>query len=278
MAYRNPSRAHARSHALGVIAPIAVVSIIAVFAAPALASPAPSGKYGNFSGTNVTYTDVTEAGSTPLFGSPTVGGNSLDFNPIGFSASSSNGGTGSAIGNLAFGIEVKKKSASRIDSVALSEIGSTTLSGNVPPGSMGTASAAFTSGVLDIHEVDFDGIANISVPFSMTFNPSGGTYFLGTDGGGGPLFNTQFSGSVTLPVQAILVANGFSATQGATDISIVLNNELHVVSEAMTSAFMSKMDFSVHTIVSNPEPTALPALVFAAAGTLVRRRRRMMAR
>ena len=251
----------------GFLVTVAVVWSVAALVTPALAGPA---KSGSFVGDDITYTDVAEA--TPRFGTPTVSGNSLDFNPVGFSAGSSNGGTDSAIGNLAFGIEVNKKSSSRIGSISLSEIGTTTLAGNVPPGSMATAAAVFTSGVLDIHEVDFKGINHISVPFSMTFNPSGGTYFLGTDGGGGPLFNTPFSGSATLPVDAILIANGL--TPSATKVSIDLSNELHTVSEPLTSAFMSKLDFSVQTTVHTPEPTALSGLALAALALLQRRQRR----
>ena len=43
----------------------------------------------------------------------------------------------------------------------------------------GIGSALFADGVLDIQEVEFQGINHISVPFSATFTPSGGTYFLG---------------------------------------------------------------------------------------------------
>ena len=262
-----------RARALRMVVTAAVVWSIAVMVSPVFVAAANS---GDFAGNDVTYTDLSEGGTgAPLFGTPTVSGNSLDFNPVGYSASSSNGGTGSAIGNLVFGIEVNKKSSSRIGSILLSEAGTTTLSGNVAPGSMGTASAVFASGVLDIHEVNFEGINHISVPFSMTFNPSGGTYFLGTDGGGGPLFNTQFAGSVTLPVDQILIANGLAAA--ATKVSIDLSNELHAVSEPLTSAFMAKLDFGVNTVVHTPEPTVLPALALAGLALARRRRRTQLA-
>ena len=45
--------------------------------------------YGSFMGTDVTYVDVTESSATdpvPLFGAPSVSGNSIDFNPVGFDA------------------------------------------------------------------------------------------------------------------------------------------------------------------------------------------------
>jgi hypothetical protein len=236
--------------------------------------------YGDHMGTHVTYVNVTEdSGSDEaggLFGAPTVTGNSIDFNPTGFDASSSGAASDITDGNLVF--MVTAKSGSRISSITLNELGDTTLAGNVTPGSMNTASAVFASGVLDIHEVDFQGINHISVPFSFTFSPSGGTYFLGTDGGGGPIFNTQWSGSVTLDIDAILIANGIMIPPGpvdpeggATKISIDLDNTLVAVSQAGTTAHIGKKDFGGVTIRSNvrTEPGGEPEIPEPATFVLV---------
>jgi hypothetical protein len=236
--------------------------------------------YGSHMGTHVTYVNVTEdSGSDEtgaLFGAPTVTGNSIDFNPTGFDASSSGAGSDITDGNLVF--MVTAKSGSRISSITLNEAGDTTLAGNVAPGSMGTASAVFASGVLDIHEVDFQGINHISVPFSFTFSPSGGTYFLGTDGGGGPIFNTQWSGSVTLDIDAILIANGFMIPPGpvdpeggATKISIDMDNTLVAVSQEGTTAHIGKKDFGGVTIRTNvrTEPGGEPEIPEPATFVLV---------
>ena len=243
--------------------------------------------YGTHAGTHVNYVNVTEDTDTPLplFGPPFVTSDSMDFNPTGFIATSTNVGSEVTDSNLVFGVAAK--SGSRISRIILNEAGDTTLGGNVSPGSMGTASAVFASGVLDIHEVDFVGINNISVPFSLTFSPSGGTYFLGTDGGGGPLFNTTWAGSVTLDIDAILIANGFAIPRGpldpdggATRVSLNLDNTLQAVSELGTSATIGKKDFGARTVVSNvpsepggvpevPEPASLALL--AALAPFVRR-------
>jgi hypothetical protein len=236
--------------------------------------------YGSHMGTHVTYVNVTEdSGSdeaTVLFGPPTVTGNSIDFNPTGFEATSEDVDSDITDSNLVF--MVTAKSGSRISSITLNEAGDTTLAGNVTPGSMNTASAVFASGVLDIHEVDFMGINHISVPFSFTFSPSGGTYFLGTDGGGGPTFNTQWSGSVTLDIDAILIANGFMIPPGpidpeggATKISIDLDNTLVAVSQDGTEAHIGKKDFGGVTIRSNvrTEPGGEPEIPEPATFVLV---------
>jgi hypothetical protein len=268
------------------------VLVLAIIAQPSSGAQI---NYGSHMGTHVTYVNVTEdSGASeplPLFGAPTVTGNSIDFNPVGFDASSANVASDITDSNLVF--MVTAKSGSRIRSITLSESGDTTLAGNVAPGSMGTASAVFGSGVLDIHEVDFTGINHISVPFSFTFNPSGGTYFLGTDGGGGPAFNTQWNGSVTLDIEAILIANGFQIPPGsvdpdggATKISLDLDDTLVAVSQQGTTSLIDKKDFSARVVRANvpsepgggvepvPEPTTLALATFAALSCLFALRRR----
>src|SRR5688572_25609856 len=209
-------------------AALAGALVLAFSFAPATAATIVN--YGNFLGTSVQFSNVSEASNEalPLFGPPTVSGNSLDFDPLAFIASSTDGGSDITSANLSF--MVIANVGTGIDGITISEAGNVTLAGNVSPGSMSTAAAVFAAGVLDIHEVDFVGINHISVPFSLTFSPSGGTYFLGTDGGGGPIFNTSWTGSVTLDVEAILIANGFAVDQDATRVSINVTNTLVAVS------------------------------------------------
>jgi PEP-CTERM motif len=253
------------------------VLFVSVISQPVLAAQI---NYGSHMGTNVTYVNVTEDSGAdeplPLFGSPTVTGNSIDFNPTGFDAESAGADSDITDSNLVF--MVTAKSGSRISKITLSESGDTTLTGNVAPGSMGTASAVFASGVLDIHEVNFMGINHISVPFSFTFNPSGGTYFLGTDGGGGPSFATEWNGSVMLDIDAILAANGIVVPPGvidpdggATKISIDMDNTLVAVSQVGTRSRIAKKDFSGVVIRSNvpTEPGGSPEIPEPATFVLV---------
>jgi hypothetical protein len=261
--------------------------------------------YGTFAGTNVTYVDVTEDSGAdepePLFGMPTVSEDSIDFNPVGFDASSMGGGNADITNsNLVF--MVTSNSGSRISSLTFSEAGDTTLAGTVPMGSMGTATSVTATGVLDIHEVDVTddgmfnpvGINHISVPFSLTFSPSGGSYFLGTDGAGGPIYHSPWSGSVDIDIDAILAANGIvlppgpiDPNGGATKISVDLDNTLTAVSQVGTSAHIAKKDFGGITIRANvptepggdeeiPEPATLVLAGAAVMGLALGRRSRSM--
>jgi hypothetical protein len=283
---------------LQVATPVTVFLVLLFFAQPSFGAQI---NYGSHMGDHVTYVNVTEDSGDdeplPLFGAPTVTGDSIDFNPVGFDAASSDGGSDITDSNLVF--MVTAKSGSRLSNIVFSEAGDTTLAGNVTPGSMSTATAVFATGVLDIQEVDLTvgdghnpiGINHISVPFQLTFTPSGGTYFLGTDGGGGPVFHTAWSGTVTLDIDAILVANGYilppgpvDPEGGATKVSIDLDNTLVAVSQDGTSAVIAKKDFGGITIRTNvrtepggdpeiPEPTALVLVGLGLLGLVSQRRR-----
>jgi hypothetical protein len=265
---------------------IALVAAVAcsflVLTSPALTVPALATQinYGTHAGTDVTYVNVTEDTGAdeplPLFGPPLVTGNSIDFNPLGFDAASAGVDSDITGSNLVFAIAAHI--GSRIDTVSLFESGNTTQTGGVTPGSMGTASAVFAAGGLDIHEVDFAPINHISVPFSLSFTPSGGTYFLGTDGGGLPLYHTLWTGSTTLDVEAILIANGFTDFNGATRVSIDLINQLDAASQAGTAAQISKLDFGAITTgkvvrADIPEPSSVVLAALGLFGLMAVRRR-----
>ena len=232
--------------------------------------------YGTHAGTHVVFGDVSEEaglGDTgPLFGAPTVTGNSIDFNPAGFDAATQNAGNDTTLSSFSFTLTANP--GTWIRRVTFSEAGDATLAGNVAPGSTATSTAVSASGTIEIREVNFLPINPvISAPFTLTFSPSGGTYFLGTDGGGGPIFHSQWSGSVTIPVEDILLANGINT--GATRVVIDLDNSVTAASEAGTSAQVDIKDFGAVVIRADapiiPEPGSLPFAAALAALTLRRR-------
>jgi hypothetical protein len=248
--------------------------------------------YGDLSGTDVNFLMVQEDATTigdapPLFGRPTVNefplpalpcttatctvpGNTLDFTPVGFSASATGtGATGVDItdGNLAF--MVMAKAGQAIKNIKIIEQGDTTLSGTVPLNSMLTTTSAKMPTFIDIVAVDGVGITPINLSALSTpaiipsFSPSGGDFFLGTDGGGGPSFNTTWMGELFVDLEAVLVSRGIPFTQGVTKINVNLDNTLTALSEQGTSATIAKKNFFTVTI-NIPEP-ATYGLAFLAA-------------
>ena len=159
-----------------------------------------------------------------------------------------------------------------ISEVELAEAGDTTLAGF---GTDATSTSVTGFGVLNILQVDGVGITPIVVPFVMAFSPSGGTYGLATDGGGGPVFNTQWSGFFSEDIELVLANNGIFPAVGATKISINLDNTLTATSEFGTFSLIAKKDFgglSV-TVFTIPEPAACLLVGLAVIGLGFIRRR-----
>lgn len=245
---------------------------------------APISYVGPFVGNTVIYDNVREAANSagdvaPLFGPPNVSGDSLDFDPVGFGASTIGGGADITDGNLAFVVMAKPGNA--IQNIKIQEFGDTTLTGL---GDDTTFSAVRMHGILKISEVDFVGINTISMPISITnFGPSGGDYGLATDAGGGPLFSTGWSGSTLVDlttanpvVAAALAARNIVPTLGVTRISVNFDNTLVAISQAGTSALIAKKDTNGVIITTNiPEPTTCLLGLFGVAlcGLAARRSR-----
>jgi hypothetical protein len=235
--------------------------------APSGAQAAPI-NYGNFSGVTVDFVGVTEDANSigdapPLFGAPTVAGDSLDFDPVGFNAAAAGaGGVDITDGQLLF--RVVAHDGFTVENIILNEAGDTTLAGF---GTDASFTAVRGNVVVNIFEVDGVGIDVISEQFVMSFTPSGGDYGLLTDGGGGPLFNASWSGGVPINLDAVLTAHGVPFVFGATEISINLDNTLIALSENGTSTLIAKKNFGGLSITVNiPEPASLLMVAIVGLG------------
>jgi hypothetical protein len=216
--------------------------------------------YGSFSGTTVDYIDVTEQSTTgdalPLFGAPVLSANSLDFNPVGFDAGASGaGGMDSTGARLTY--MIRAHAGEVIPIIVFSESGDTTLAG---AGTDSTATQVTANGTITINAVDGAAITPIVRPISLTFTPSGGDYALTSDGGGLPIFHTNWTGSLAINLADILTTESVPFTLGATNVSIDVVNTLAARSETGTQSLIAKKDFGVAVI---PEPGSLLILVFA---------------
>jgi hypothetical protein len=223
---------------------------------------------GPFPGATVVYGPVISASdqgvressqtdAVPLFGPPSVTGDSIDFNPTGFGAFGAGGGGDVTDGQLVFKVQAKPNFA--INSINFGEAGITTLAG---VGTNVTHTDVSAVGNIDIYEVDGVLINKISVPLNLVFTPltatgNQGTFQLVADAGLG-LSSLPWSGSQSLNLNQVLTNKGITFSRGATLIGVDLDNTLIAQSEIGTVALIDKKDFGgVSITINGPEPTAL---------------------
>ncbi len=222
--------------------------------------------HGDFAGQGIWFLDVsedstTDPGALPLFGAPTVGGTSLDFNGISFASSSS--GSEIDLTNGTLGMAIATQGGSFIDAIELLEAGDYTLIGAPGAAALALVSAAV---YLDIVEVDGVGIDPISLQFELLFSPSGGQFDLSS---GGPLLAGIWNGALMIDVAQALQDQEIHG--GATKIWLTLSNVLATVSEPGAASFINKTDLDVAVRVV-PQPTTFLLLGVGLLGLVVAHR------
>jgi hypothetical protein len=203
-----------------------------------------------------------------LFGTPTIAGNTLDFNPVGFGAFST--GPANAFTDGQLDLTIIATAGNIIPNIVFSERGDFSLLGLGSAATYVDVSATF---FIDVVEVDGISINPLSTTASMTFAPvANGTMTLPGFPGSGQFW----SGSLNFNVNAFLLANSVSFVNGATEIKVTLDNTLAAYSENGTTAFIAKKDFKGLgiTVPEVPEPSTL-TLLLAGAGLLALRSRRV---
>ena len=230
--------------------------------------------YGDFAAQDVDFLQVTEQTFTlgdtvPKYGMPivTTNSNTMDFNPVGFSATAAGAGdVDYTDGNLVFQIE--SRGLSVIEQVGFSEAGFYSLLG---PGTDTTKVNVTANLILEVYEVNNVAVTPVQDSYSLTFSPGDGLYEMITDGAGSGI---SWSGSVLVDVNALLAENGYGVNDYATKVSVDLNNELSAFSEDGTLATISKKDFDVGVSIEViPEPGTAMMLAGAFAGVAFIRRR-----
>lgn len=236
---------------------------------PAWATPI---NHEDFVGNDVAFRDVSEDSSTdpaelPLFGSPTVGGNSLDFNNISFSALAGSDGFDLTDGKLTMTIEAL--GGGFIDEISLSEAGNYSLFSG---GALAKASVSAPV-YLDILEVDGSSINPVKVRTQMIFSPSGGVFELSTFDW---ITTAPWTGELTIDVTEALQNAGIDGK--ATEVSLLLNDLLVAGGGPQTTSLINKTDLNIGVLVVVPEPGTLALLGAGLLGLFLIGDRRRLAR
>lgn len=221
--------------------------------------------YGNFHGVSVVYQQVTEDSTTdptPLYGAPSISGDSLNFSPVSFGASATGaGGIDLTDGTLA--TSLVSIAGYYIEKIQFSERGDYTLFGN---GTTNTNATVTNSMFIRITHATGGDITPVTATVNMTFNPSDGTYDLVNDPGIGIIWQ----GDTLVDIDAMLAAAGYGDRK-ATKVDITIDNTLAVLSEAGTTAYIKKKQAEGVTITAIvPEPATIGLLLLG--GLWLRRR------
>jgi hypothetical protein len=216
--------------------------------------------YGTLAGTTMIYSNISEYTGTdtlPLYGSPTVVGNSLIFNHMNFTSLATNGASDITDGQLNVDIVSDGGFGQYIDRIKIQEFGDTTLTGTGTSATRSSATIALTLTILAVDYLPFEDFFNQFYQTNKVF----GTWTLPP-----PITGQPWNGSLTIDLTAYLQSIGNSGR--ATWVSISSDNVLTTESQIGTSAFIAKKaaGFSV-TAETIPEPGTLSLLVLS--GTLL---------
>jgi hypothetical protein len=257
-----------------VALPCALLAVSLAALAPAV-SQAAIFNYTDKIGTEIKFTGISEnthRDLLPLFGAPTLSGNTLDFTPINFYSDSQFAAPPFDLTDGLLQFMGMSQPGFAIQNITFAEGGAlSVLGGSATANTLVDVSAV---GFIDVFEVDNVAIDKERIDIELTFSfgvGGNGTWRRIPEG----LVNGQpWTGSQFINIKQELLARGIAVVNGATLIKVNLDNSLYAQSELVGGAYIDKKDF--FTVTTNiPEPTScLLAMFGLVVGGLAARRSR----
>jgi hypothetical protein len=228
--------------------------------------------YGDCDGAGtVVYEAVTETHTTAaaLFGAPTCIGNTIDFDPTGFVASAPviDPNFQQLVKDSQLNFRIVADSGNFIEEVILDEFGDFNLLG--PAGNFVAATANVKLEINEIFNPLDPNNPNPGIAIQEEIQPQ----FVRLSPGDNTIGLELWSLNATFDVNQILIDSGFVAGTMATNVDLLLNNNLSV-NAATGAAEIRKKDAEGLTITVVPEPTAGVLLGIGLAATAFLRRTR----
>ena len=249
-----------------VVTALSVVA--ATTAVPALAG---SINYGDVPALTVVYGQVTESSADPLplYGAPTVSGNSLQFTPPNFEAQSQNGSVAFVDGTL--NTSIVADAGQGISMINVAEAGDFSLVGT---GSYATISAPV---FVRIDAVDGASLTNpIYYSTNLIFSPGQngpGSYATPGNTGVGQIW----TGNISVDLNAILAANNMGGS--VTQLQWTMDNSLTAYAPSGGLSFIKKKDIGGVALTVQtggiPEPSSVILAALGLVGLLYAARKRM---
>ena len=251
---------HALSFSTKSAYPFRLISCLAIVALIFnAAARGASINYGNFNLPGIMFQGVTESSGTdpvPMYGPPSPFVIGLDFDPISFTSTSTNGTADITDGQLNFTV-MTLPGGPAIDGISLFEAGDYTLAGAGGPATSVFAGSTLRATILAVDGVN---VAPINVP------PVNASF-------GDSLPGTVIAGPWSVGLFSNIVA-ALPPGQHATKVDVVINNALVTTSEPGTVAFIAKKEFQIGITPGVPEPATATLMALACVGAIGLRRSR----
>ena len=258
---------------------LASAASIALFLVAAICQPSFSASinYGDFSGNTVEFLDVTESSDDPLplYGAPTVSGDSLSFSPQQFLAKSEFGSpvNDTTDGQLTFMVQADAGQA--VTNISFEEGGALSVTG-LSSATNDTYVDVSAIGFITVTAIDGVGVNPVAIPVNLTFNFGVGGNGTWRHDSEGVVNGFLWDGNQSIDVTQELIDLGLNVKFGATKLNINLDNILFAQSEPVGSARIDKKLFlKIGTTIPVPEPGCmiLAGIGLVGSSLLLHRRR-----